>query len=327
MVNSSGPRLIGWKHAWAWARLLALTTLLTATYSTSAWQRMKPTAVADRIARDRQFIDASETQKLTPAQVGRLWSEIASDEQDLGDFGQAEEAYNHALRLLEREPKLQKDYAITLNNLGTLLAASGRGEASLNCRRRALDIQQKLGDPLEIARAQAHLADAYLMMGQNKQARHQAEIANRALEALPQATQKDRASALLGYSFASCMTHHCAEGLSAALRAMGLASRAEPADSFALGQIGVGLGLAQWQTGDRTGAEASLKEAIRILRIHLSPGNPYLLQALEIYRQCLDDDHKQMEALQIAEEERGMQTSSTNGCSSCTISVYGLRNH
>ena len=143
MVNSSGPRLIGWKHAWAWARLLALTTLLTATHSTSAWQMMEPTAVAARIARDRQFIDARETQRLTPAQVGRLWSEIASDEQDLGDFGQAEEAYNHALRLLEREPKLQKDYAITLNNLGTLLAASGRGEASLNCRRLVPSISSK----------------------------------------------------------------------------------------------------------------------------------------------------------------------------------------
>lgn len=127
MVYSSGLRVFGRRQAWAGAWLLALIALLTIlsflpASRISAQQRQTLSATVLRLARDRQLLQDAGRLKLSTGQIGRLWAEIASDDQDLGHFDQAEEAYNHALKLFEPQPELRLDYAVTLNNLGTLYA-------------------------------------------------------------------------------------------------------------------------------------------------------------------------------------------------------------
>lgn len=329
MVYSSGLRLLGRRQAWAGAWLLALIALLiTLSFlpasRLSAQQGLQPSATVLRLARDHQLLQDAGRLKLSTGQIGRLWAEIASDEQDLGHFDQAEEAYNHALKLFEPQPELRLDYAVTLNNLGTLYAIRGDHEASLNSRKRVLAILEKLGDPLAIARAQSHLADAYLGLNKNKEARRYAETAYRALEALPQAKKQDKASVLVAYSYASCMTGHCAEGLEAIRRARALTSETYPPDAFAIGQVLVAQGFAEWRTGDRVAAETDLREGIRILRVNLPPEHPFVVQALEIYRSYLSDGHRDVEARQVAEETKGI-VENARRCSSCTVSIYSLR--
>lgn len=328
MVHSNGLRLFGRRQAWAGAWLLALIALLIALMflplrRTSA-QQTAGSAAAVRLARDQQLLQQVERLKVPDAQVGRLWAEMASDEQDLGRFDQAEQAYNRALQLLGSDSALADDYAIALNNLGTLYAVRGDAKASLDCRKRALAIQQKRGDPLAIARAEGHLADAYLRLGRNKEARRHADAAYRGMDELPAATSSDKGSALVAYSYASCLTGHCAEGLVAAHRAHALAAAMQPGESFALGQVLVAEGFAEWHTGDLGAAEKDLREGVHVLRANLAAGHPFVVQALEIYQACLAEAHKDTEARQVAQEVRSAVESSPS-CVSCTVSVHSLR--
>ncbi|HTF62417.1 MAG TPA: tetratricopeptide repeat protein, partial [Edaphobacter sp.] len=137
--------------------------------------------------------------------------------------------------------------------------------------------------------AESHLADAYLALGKNKDAERHALLAARELSALPDATREDRASALVGYAFASCLSGHCGEGIIAARKAMSLAREALPPESFAIGQVHVALGYTEWRTGDIARAEGDLREGIRILRLRLPPSHPLVVQGLEIYRWYLSD--------------------------------------
>lgn len=302
MVPSNGPRLSEWKQLTSWAWLLAFTLLLFAFDSGHA-QSGNDTA-GTRIARDRLAIEEARRLHLNNGQVARLWAELASDEEDLGQFDQAEAAYVHALELFEREPKMQAAYAVTLNNLGTLYMLTGRGDASLNCRKRAFSIVKKLGDSLQIALAESHLADAYLALGKNKEAEQHALVAAHDLSSLPNATNESKASALVAYAFASCLSGHCREGVAAARQAVLFVREASPGNSFALGKVHVALGYAEWRTGEREKAETDLRDGIRMLRMELSPSHPLLLNALEIYRHYLAEDHREVEAQRIADEEK-----------------------
>lgn len=323
MALPSGLRLSGWKQPRAWAWLLAFPLLLNPDHGALAQQEDAAT-VEKRIARDRTTISEAQRLQLNNGELGRLWAEIASDEEDLGRFDRAETAYSHALEIFDRDPSLQIPYAVTLDNLGTLYALTRRGEASLNCRKRVLELFQRSGNALRAARAQSHLADAYLALGKNKDAERHALLADRELSALPDATKEDRASTLVGYAFASCLSGHCAEGIIAARQAMLLAREALPPESFAIGQVHVALGYAEWRTGDHAKAEEDLREGIRILRLRLPPSHPLVLHGLEIYRRYLSERHRDVEARKVADEEQEAQSLQPR-CSNCIVSVYGLR--
>lgn len=315
-------RLSGSKQPRDWVLLLLF--LLISTAFRDALGQQASTVAESRIERYRFAIDQAKRQNLTNGQVGRLWAQVASDEEDIGQFDQAEGAYLRALELFQHDPALQADYGVTLSNLGTLYAMIQRGEESLNCHKQSLSIFLRLGDPLQIARAEEHLVAAYLILGRNKEAEKHAILADREFLSLPNASGEDKASTLVGYTFASCLVGHCAEGLNAARRAMELVRTDFAAESFAMGQVHVALGFAEWRTGSGAEAERDLREGIRVLRLNLPPSHPFVLQALDIYRRYLSDAHRETEAQQIAQEEKSVPATGVP-CGSCTVSVYGLR--
>jgi tetratricopeptide (TPR) repeat protein len=277
---------------------------------------------AAHIARNRALIADADRLKLTPVQTGGLWAQMASDYQDLGAFADSEAAYNRALGLLEPESSVQMAYAVTLSNLGSLYTMTGRFDAAENCDRRSLAVLEKLGDKLMIARAQGHLADVYLAMGKKKEALRYSSLAAGAVSTLPEATNSDKGSILIGYAYASCLTSHCDEGLRAAHEAMKIVRTSFAPESFPVGQAHVALGYVEGKTGEGAAADEDLREGIRVLRMQLPPSHPLMLHALEVYRDFLANQHRDIEAKRIAEEQKAAQDST---CSRCTVSVYGLR--
>ena len=272
-----------------------------------------------RIAKYRTMIDSAPGLKLSEVQVGGLWSHVASDYQDLAQFTEAEAAYNRALALFERDGHAQAGYAVTLGNLGSLYAITGRLDAAENCRKRSLAIFERLGDPLQIARSQAWLADGYLAMGKNKLAERYSSQAIHAMATLPLATEENRSSAMVTFAYAACQNGHCDDALRTARQAMQIVGKNFAADSFASGQTHLALGFIEERTGDRIHAEQDLREGVRILRLDLPATHPLLTHALTLYRDFLVEDHRDVEARRIGEE---MQR---HGCTSCTVSVFGLR--
>lgn len=321
MVSFPVSHLYGTKlpRAWAW---LLISLFLSTTFYKALGQQEKSVA-QKQIEGDRLAIEQARQLNLNDGQLGRLWARIASEEENLGQMDRAEAAYVHALELFQHDPSLQRDYAITLDNLGTLYAMTDREQESLNCRKRSLSIFQKLGDPLQIARGEAHLADAYLILGKYKDAEQHSLRANRSLSELSNATVEDRASTLLSYAFSSCMAGHCGDGLTAAQQAIALARAHFSEDSFPLGQVHVVLGYAEWKTGDNAKAETDLRDGINALRHVLYPTHPLVLHALDIYRLYLLEAHREVEAKQIAEELKAPLSDAS--CANCKVSVYGLR--
>jgi ATP/maltotriose-dependent transcriptional regulator MalT len=156
-------------------------------------------------------------------------------------------------------------------------------------------------------------------MGKNKLAERYSSQAVHALMVLPGATNENKASALVTFAYATCLTGHCDDGLQAAKQALAIVRESFAPESFASGQTHVAMGFVKQRTGDRVDAEQELREGVRVLRLDLPASHPVLTNALTLYRNFLMENHRDAEARRIGEE---MQR---QGCSTCTVSVYGLR--
>lgn len=330
MARSGVSRLSGRRQprAWVWLSAFALFSFAIChpPVPVKAQPVEEPLTAAQHIARNQGLIADAAQRKLTPVQVGGLWEQIASDYQDLGEFAESESAYTRALGLLENEPTVQKAYAVTLGNLGSLYTMTLRFDAAENCLKRSLAVLEKLDDPLMLARAQGHMTDMYLAAGKNKEAARYATLAMHGVETVPGATNEDKGSVLIGYAYASCLTQHCDEGLQAAREAMKIISASYAAESFPVGQAHLVLGFAESRTGAIEAADEELREGVRILRMRLPASHPLMIHALDLYRRYLADNHRQSEAKRIAEEQKEASEKDRN-CSRCTVSVYGLRGH
>jgi tetratricopeptide (TPR) repeat protein len=306
-----------------YALLTALASLLLLTCALAPSLSAEQTSL-DHAARVRKTIDSSAQLQLTPAQVGNLWAQLASDYHDLAQFDKAEEAYTHALNLFEPIPSVRQAYAVTLENLGSLYMITDRLDAALNCQKHALDIMLQLGDPLLIAQGQGHVADVYLAMGNGKQAVRFSTPAVEAARKLPARLESGLDWMLITHSYSLCLNSHCGEGLAAIQEALPLVLADFGAESFPTGQAYVALGYAELRTGAIAGAEEHLREGVRILRVQLPPAHPFLLNALSMYHDALAKNHHDAEAHQIAEEQRAVMEHHRS-CSGCTVSVNGLR--
>ena len=159
-------------------------------------------------------------------------------------------------------------------------------------------------------------------MGRNKDALRYSSLAVRSLPGLPGATSDDKGSILIGYAYASCLTSHCDTGLEAAREAMKIVRTSFAPESFPTGQAHVALGFIEGRAGDDAAADDDLREGIRVLRMQLPPSHPLMLHALDLYRDFLAGNHRDLEAKRIADEQKAARDPN---CSQCTVSVHGLR--
>ncbi len=284
------------------------------------------TQLERHIADDLKWIQQGEKEGLEPLKMGRLWARLASDYQDEMELARSEAAYNHALRLIERLPDAQKDYAIVLDNLGSLYVMSGKFDDSERCRRRALAVRDALGDKQEVARGKAHLAEVYLGRHKYKDARQEAQEAYTAMIALKEPEASHVVAALVTLIYSECELNQCKDAVDHARTAVSYASDAKPLDALALGQAHLALGYAEWRNGIKDNPEEEMREGIRIMTSQELPGHPYVLSAMEQYRAYLESEHRGLEAKEVAEQEHAL-TAKRGDCPECTVSVYSLRSH
>ncbi len=283
------------------------------------------TQLEQRIADDIQWIQQGEKEALEPLKMGRLWAHLASDYQDEMELTKSESAYNHALRLMEALPDAQKDYAIVLDNLGSLYVMSGKYDDSERCRRRALAVREALGDDLEVARGKGHLAEVHLGRRKYKDARQEAQEAYTAMIALREPEASHVVAALVTLIYSECELNQCKDAVEHAKTAVSYAGNTKPVDVLALGQAHLALGYAEWRNGIKDNPEEEMREGIRIMRSQELPTHPYVLSAMEQYRAYLESEHRGSEAKEVAEQEHGAKQG--DSCAECTVSVYGLRSH
>ena len=281
-----------------------------------------PPTLEQQIASEIQGIHEGEQRGMEPLKLGRRWAHLAADYEDAMEFAKSESAYNHALRLLESAPDGKADYAIALDNLGSMYLMSGDFAAAERCRKRSLAAREAMGDPLEVARGKAQLAEVELARHRFREARQGAMEAYNEMIALKDPDVSARISVLATLIYAECSSGGCADGLAHAREAASLARGAFPADSPTVGQTHMALGFAEWKNGLKDGPDSEMREGIKIMK---EAGLPSVLSSLEQYRVYLGAEHREQEAKQVAQEETRMKSGAQAGCVNCSVSVYSLR--
>lgn len=277
-----------------------------------------------KIAQDLNMVRAGEQTGMEPLKLGRLWAHLASDYEDQMQLAKSEDAFNHALRLFEKAPEGKIDYAIVLDNLGSMYVMAGNLDDAERCRRHSLAARELIGDKLEIARGKSHLAEVELGRHRFKEAEQESREAYNEMVALKDSDVGDIISVLVTLIYAECTHDGCVDGLEHARTASSLALTAFAADSLPVGQTHLALGYAEWKARVMDGPDEEMRAGIEIMKAQTFPGHPYVLSALEQYKAYLSAMHRAPEAHAIAREVQ-MAVESRSGCVSCTVSAYGLR--
>jgi tetratricopeptide (TPR) repeat protein len=330
MTSLPGPRILAFHRV---TFPLACLLLLAATANRSDAQQQseqsKPEtgrpALQRRIEVRLTALVAKENAHASNREVGYLWSRLGDDYSQAGEFGNAESAFNHAIESFSKEPGNRDLYARALDQLGALYRVYGRIPEALNCRRKALALREKLGDPLQLALSQSHLAELALISNKYKEAFRGADSAYRQMSGMENAHKGDLLSALLVRTYAKCGLRRNAECLSDAQQALALSRSAFAEDSLPVGAALMALSSAQLDNGAAEEAEGSARRALSALKTELASNDPRVVFAMHQDRDCLLALHRKEEARKIDAQVSAIDRQPSQPCVSCTVSVYGLR--
>jgi tetratricopeptide (TPR) repeat protein len=284
------------------------------------------TSLQAGIAHYQEAIRIAEEKHLPETQQGILWLRLAFEYHAAAEFTKAEDAYNRALHLLKAAPSARAQYATTLDNLASLYLIYGRLADSESTRKQALAVRRKLGNPVDTAVTEVHLADIALVRHQFKKAERIAQLGLNGMESLPDPPHAGMLSAYLILTYAECSRNHCAEGLKNAEGAVAFAHKKYEPESAAQGFAHEALGFAEWKTGATQEADTTMLHAIQELRKSLAPNDPRLAGALFEYRSYLLDTKRKVEAEEIHDQATRVLSQAGVSCPDCTISVNSLSN-
>lgn len=219
---------------------------------------------------------------------GESWLKLAQLYQDAAQFGNAERAYNEAIRLLR--PGSPDRLAYALDSLGTLFAQTGAFAKAEPLEQQALTIRQDRRDSLGTGRSRMHLA--VLNLGQHKltEASEQAEQAVAILvpelagqPAASGATPEEKMTAVIDLSLARCAQKRCADSLPELRWALAFATSKYTAKSMPVGFLNFLVGYASWKSGESQGAGERMKAGLADMETELGWGHPTYVAAKAQY--------------------------------------------
>jgi tetratricopeptide (TPR) repeat protein len=304
--------------------LVALISSVSAVSTQTSYAQITP--LERRIAKDLESTQIAEQKHLPAAQQGALWKQVALDYHLAAEFPKAEDAYNKALHLLKDAPSAREEYVSTLDDLSALYLSYGRLQDAETVRKQVIKALQKLGNPIDIAVSEVHLADIDLVRRKYKKAE---QLASRGLEVLESTPDPPRVGTLSAYivlAYARCSQGHCSEGLTNAGQAVAFANKKFGREPAAIGFAMETLGFAEWKSGKTEAAERDMLRAIQLLRASLVQGDPRLAGAMLQYSSYLLETNRRAEAQEIHEQVTRIMNQAGVFCKGCTVSVSSLSN-
>ena len=294
-----------------------------------ALSQSAPATTTDDAANQRIRLQLTElnTREMANApnrELGYRWAVLGLEYSNASQFTSSENAYNHAIDLLSKDPADASLHAEALDQLGALYRIYGRLPESLNCRRKALALRVQLGDQQLIARSHGHLAEIALESRQYRDAFREADEAYNAMKPSG-VVNSDVISTLIVRTYATCGLHRHAECLSDAEQVLALSRKAFPEQSPEVSGSLMALSIAQLRNGSPAAAEDSARQALAILRVQFAASDPRMVSALSHDRECLVALHRREEAKQIEAQLEAIDSRSSASCAQCTVSAFGLR--
>jgi len=258
--------------------------------------------------------------------VGKLWLQLAIRYQKQVEFAEAEDAFGHALRLLRVGGAF--DYADALEGMAALYLATGRLSEAKSESRKALEIDEDLGDGARLARLHETIATALLL--EQKFGASEAESAE-ALRMLRTQTRPDLSEEVaehLTHSYALCYQNRCQEALDETDQTMKMAQASFAADSMEMTGVWLAQGVEEWKKGSPDKGEEAVRKALTIVRGRTDlPRTIWVNSQMDVMRQyaaCLKESHRKSEVKLMEMEIARLQRELPGECGGCTVNAAAL---
>jgi tetratricopeptide (TPR) repeat protein len=255
--------------------------------------------------------EAASLQAKTPdmpgLQAGRIWSHLGTLYQDAGMYRQAEQALEHAMRLLTLAPVSKPDLAMAIDSLGTLAMQTGNVKDAERAETKALKMREGAGLKSELPKSWYHLATLYLRERQPAKAKDFAERAVNAFFADGSALPEDRLGSQLVLASALCQSRQYSEAIDKLRSTLHMARETYGPDTLPAGFSSFLLGYALWKSGDLSSAGELMQDGATTMGKALGWEHPGYLLVMTRYAQFLRDDHRQDAARSIEKLVKNMQ--------------------
>jgi tetratricopeptide (TPR) repeat protein len=234
-------------------------------------------------------------------QVGRIWSRLGTLYQDAGLYAKADDAFEHAMHLLQTPPVDRQALATNIDNLGTLYVEMGNVQEGEHAELKALKMREELGLKLELARSWYHLATAYTREHNRRQARAFAQRAADAFFSDPGATPEGKVGSLFVLAFSLCQFHQYPDAIAKLQNALQLIRANYKPDQLPNGMGEFLLGYAEAKNGDRAAAADWMRQGTEIIANQLGERHPASLSVMVVYERFLRQTH-QRDAAHLIEQ-------------------------
>jgi tetratricopeptide (TPR) repeat protein len=284
-------------------------------------------AAIERIELLRSQIKAAQDGHAGPAELGTLWLKLGNSYQDQVELAPAEDAFMHALRLLEA-PGTESAYANALDGLGSVYLEMGRLSEAPPCLKKSLAIYETLQDHAHAAAVHDALAMIYLNQNQYREAEQESVKGLAELQWQATPNPEELSSAYLTHSYAVCYQGRCKEALADTSRAMEIVKGKLAANSIDVAAVWRARGLAEWKAGFPDEGEKSMGEALRIVRSRTDW--PTLLRVsgeigvLRQYAMLLKESHRKQDAKLIEAQIAAVEGDAPHPCSDCTVNAAAV---
>jgi tetratricopeptide (TPR) repeat protein len=269
---------------------------------------------------------AIDSRQLHGSELGRGYIILAVACQGAGDFGNAQTALEHAVRILEHDREHPEDYASALENYAEFYSELGQLDVAAPMWRKAFHLRQGIGDHTGTALSSTRLAELALARNRVREARWYLQKASDEAKASSDFSDDDRAFFLESQGWLAIAEHHAPAAVAACQHALELVERSRGEQHWLVGWEHMFLGKAYAESGDFGSALVNMQTGLTILERALGQKNPKYLTAELAYSRVLDEVGSHAQATQMrAAAEKASKDYYGRQCAGCTINAAAFR--
>lgn len=278
----------------------------------------------NNVATFETIVRKAEQEQTTGLPMARLYWQLGMSYEDAGEIGRAEATLQHAEALFRQSDNNGGELAEALDSLAVLDGAIGRVPEAMKEELEALQLRQKLGDRLLMARSWNTLGALALKQKKFDQARAFSQKAADEFEENKNATFNDKLAARYGLGMALCGQKDYADAVSVLKNAV---TDARSTPSVEPIPIGIGeflLGYAYWHSGDAADAGVEMKSGVNTLNAQLGWGAPSYVLVLKIYAKYLHQTRNVEEASEVDRRIQQAESVVSVGALQSSAGVFGF---
>ena len=259
-------------------------------------------------------------------EYGRAWTLLGYAYKEQGRFPEAQNAYEHSLRILEGDTEHIADYANTLDYFARFYRAIGQQQTAMQMWSKAARIDEQRNNHSGLARIYISLAGLAIEQHHVNDARKSLARAIVESKLTNEMTSDDDATLSVTEAWIASTNGKHAEAVLGYREALKLWKRGHGEEHPLTGWGYLLLGQAYTANNQLQDAIVSMQQGLTILSKTVGVENPKYLTGEVLYSQALDRSGQHVEASQLrAKAEGALETLLTHQCINCSVSTASLQ--